>query len=86
MFYNHYIFYWLSSPLLDCQILFLCLPFFFIVGVGFEFKALHLQSRFSTTWASLPFHFALIILEIGCCELFAWLASNYDPPDLSLPK
>jgi hypothetical protein len=52
------------------------LSFFFVVGLGLEFRALGLQSRCSATSATPSVHFALIILEIGFCELFAWLASN----------
>jgi hypothetical protein len=39
--------------------------FFFLVGLGFEFRALHLQSRCSIAWAMPPVHFALVILEMG---------------------
>jgi hypothetical protein len=47
--------------------------FFFLVGLGVEFRASHLQSRHCTTWATLPpLHFALVILEMGILELFAW--------------
>jgi hypothetical protein len=31
------------------------------------------------------FQFALVILEMGSCDVFAWLALNHDPLDLSLP-
>jgi hypothetical protein len=41
------------------------------VGLGFEVRALCLQSRCSTAWATPPFHFALV-LELGSCKLFAW--------------
>jgi hypothetical protein len=37
------------------------LHFYFLVGQGFEFWALCMQSRFSTTWATLPVFFAVII-------------------------
>jgi hypothetical protein len=37
----------------------------FFVGWGFELRALHLQSRHSTTLATPPVHFALVILEMG---------------------
>jgi hypothetical protein len=37
----------------------------FLVGLGFELRALHLQSRSSTAWATPLVHFALVILEIG---------------------
>jgi hypothetical protein len=45
--------------------------FFFPMGQGFELRASHLQSRHSTTWATLPVHFALVILEMGSWKLFA---------------
>jgi hypothetical protein len=32
----------------------------------------------------LQFIIALVILEMESCKLFGRLASNYDPPDLSL--
>jgi hypothetical protein len=36
-------------------------------GMGLEFKprALNLQSRSSTTWATTPVLFALVVLEMG---------------------
>jgi hypothetical protein len=40
------------------------------VGLGFELRALSLQSRHSTAWATPPVHFALVILKMGSCELF----------------
>jgi hypothetical protein len=49
----------------------MCFCFFFLsfsfllVGLGFELRALHLQSRCSTAWATPPVHFALVILEMG---------------------
>jgi hypothetical protein len=39
--------------------------FFFLVGLGFELSASHLQSRWSTTWATALVHFALVIFEDG---------------------
>jgi hypothetical protein len=39
---------------------------------GFELRALKMQSRWSTTWAKPPVYFALVILEMGYCELLAW--------------
>jgi hypothetical protein len=53
-------------------------------GTGVWLQASHLEMRYSTSWATLPVHFALLILEIGSNELFAQLALNCDPPDLSL--
>jgi hypothetical protein len=56
----------------------------FFVGLGFELKALHLQSRHSLAWAMPPVPFALVILEMGD-KLFAWAglktwSSRYQPP------
>jgi hypothetical protein len=41
----------------------------FYVGLGFELRVSHLQCRCSTAWATPPVYFALVILEIGSCEL-----------------
>jgi hypothetical protein len=51
----------------------------------FELRSSHLHSRPSTTWATPPVHFALVILEIGSHELFAWAgleprSSQSQPP------
>jgi hypothetical protein len=43
-----------------------------LLGLVFELRALHFQSRFSTTWAIFPVHFALVILEKGFW-LLGWL-------------
>jgi hypothetical protein len=53
---------------------FLFLSCFFFVGLGFEFRALHLQSRcmLSPLEPQLQSIFALVILEMGCRKLFAW--------------
>jgi hypothetical protein len=37
----------------------------FFVGLEFEFRALGLQSKRSTAWATPPVHFALVVLEMG---------------------
>jgi hypothetical protein len=42
-----------------------------LMELGFELRALCLQSRYSITWATPPVHFALVILEMESCELFA---------------
>jgi hypothetical protein len=42
-----------------------------MVGVGFEFRASHLQSRSSTALATPLAHFALVILEMGFHQRFA---------------
>jgi hypothetical protein len=39
-----------------------------------------------TGWATPPVHFAVIILKIGLTNYFPRLASNLDPPYLSLPN
>jgi hypothetical protein len=44
---------------------------FFLVGLGFELKALNLQSRHSTAQAITLLHFAIVILEMGSYKLFA---------------
>jgi hypothetical protein len=41
-----------------------------LVGLGFELRAFHLQSRCSITVVSPPVYFALVILEMGSPELF----------------
>jgi hypothetical protein len=41
------------------------------MGLGFEFRASCLQRRLFTIWATLPVHFAMVILEMGSHELFA---------------
>jgi hypothetical protein len=43
--------------------------FFFLAVLGFELRSLCLQSRSSTTWSTLPVHFALVILEMEPHEL-----------------
>jgi hypothetical protein len=42
------------------------------MGLGFELKASHLQSRCFTALATLTIHFVLDVLKIGSHELFAW--------------
>jgi hypothetical protein len=59
---------------------------FFLVGLGFELRALHLQSRCFVTSATPPVYFALAILEMGVSNYLPKLASNLDPPHLSLPS
>jgi hypothetical protein len=39
--------------------------FFFLVRLGFERRALYLQSRHFMAWATTPVHFALVILHMG---------------------
>jgi hypothetical protein len=75
MWFNH------SSRLLATN-MFVCL---FVVGLGFELRALHLQSRGSTTSDTTSVHFALVIRKMGSPELFAWADTDLDL-DLSLPR
>jgi hypothetical protein len=42
---------------------------FYFVVLGIEFRALHSQSRCSTTWATPTPLFVLVMLEIGSCFL-----------------
>jgi hypothetical protein len=51
-------------------------------GTGVWTQGFVLVSRYSTTWAILPVHFALVVLEIGSRALFAGLAWNLSPPIL----
>jgi hypothetical protein len=47
--------------------------FFLFGGTGVELRAwYYLQIRRSLTWATPPVHFALVILEEGSKEVFAW--------------
>jgi hypothetical protein len=74
---------------LDRVSLFLSMPdcfFVFLVELGYELKASHLQSWCCTTWATPPVHFVLFILEMGSHEIFAWAALNHDLPYLSFPN
>jgi hypothetical protein len=63
--------------------LYLIMYFFFFWCIWIWTQGL--QSRCSITWAAPPVHFALVILEMESCELFAWAVSNLEPPDLSIP-
>jgi hypothetical protein len=58
--------------------------FFLLLGLGFEFRALGLQSRCPI--ATPPVHFPVVILEMGSHFVPRGLAWNHHPPDLSLPK
>jgi hypothetical protein len=50
---------------------------FILVGLGFELRALYLQSLLSTTWGTRPVHIALVILELVSLKLFAW--ASFEP-------
>jgi hypothetical protein len=54
---------------------------FFLVALGFEFRALHLLSRCSIACAMLPALFALVTLEKGS-HFFAQANLYYDAPIL----
>jgi hypothetical protein len=61
-------------------LLFLCFCLV-LVGLGFELRALSLQSRCFTTWATPPVHFALVILEMGVLSTScpSWLQTTILP-------
>jgi hypothetical protein len=61
-------------------------PLYILVGLGFEFRSLHLQSRCSTVWATPPVYIALVILGWDLVNYLLGLASNLDPLVLSLPS
>jgi hypothetical protein len=52
--------------------------FFFVVGLGFELRPLHLQSRHSTSWNTPPDYFAVVIWRMGSCKLLAY--AGLEPP------
>jgi hypothetical protein len=60
--------------------------FFFLVGLGFELRALHLQSKCSV----LETHFQTILLWLfwrwDLANYLPGLALNLDPPCISLPS
>jgi hypothetical protein len=61
--------------------------FVFSVGLCFGLRTKCLQSRHSTPWATLPVHFALVILEGGgLTNYLPGLSLNLDPPNFSLPS
>jgi hypothetical protein len=45
---------------------------FFFVNLEFDLRALCLQSRRFTTWATLPVGFVPVILKMESWELFVW--------------
>jgi hypothetical protein len=55
--------------------------FFFLVGLGFELRALCLQRR-----AMPPVHFVLVNFRDRYKNYLLGLASNHDSPDLGLPR
>jgi hypothetical protein len=57
---------------------------YLFMGLGFELRALWLQSRSSTAWATPLVHFALASLEMGFLQEYAWgslklWSSQYQP-------
>jgi hypothetical protein len=50
---------------------FLFLTYFFHMRLGCELRASCLQNKCFTAWATIPVHFALIIMVMGSCELFS---------------
>jgi hypothetical protein len=57
----------LYHPVLMDELLLLQRSFLFFGGTGIELRTLHLQS----SWVTPPVHFAVVILEMGSCEVFA---------------
>jgi hypothetical protein len=63
--------------------MFVCLFVFFLVGLGFEVRALAKQALYCLSHAQV--RFALVIFEMGSCKLFAWAGlkpqlSQFQPP------
>jgi hypothetical protein len=90
--------WWLTHPLLSSlpidlffsrefvsswHYMHICIKGFFWWNWGLN-SGLHTCKAGTTAWATPPFHFVLVILEMGSLELFARLASNFDPSDPSL--
>jgi hypothetical protein len=67
------------------------LSFSFLVGLSFQLRASHLQSRCSATWVTPLVYFAVVILEMRSCELFAQAGLElpslwaHPPKQLGLP-
>jgi hypothetical protein len=59
--------------------------FLFRLGLGFELRALRLQSRHSTSWATPPVHFGYFGVG-GLSNYLYRLPLNCGPPNLSLPS
>jgi hypothetical protein len=59
--------------------------FLFLGGLVFEPRPYYLQIRHSMTQAKPPVHYALVILEMGVCELFSWARWEWRS-NLSLPS
>jgi hypothetical protein len=57
-----------------------------LVGLGFELRALSLQSRYLTTGGTLQSIFALVILQKGSLKLFAQVGLESQSSDLILPS
>jgi hypothetical protein len=56
------------------------------VGVEFELRASHLQSKHSTSWVTPPVYFGLVILEMGSHELFPWAGLESRSSQFQSPK
>jgi hypothetical protein len=57
----------------------------FLVGLGFELRTSHLQSKCKARWPHLQFIYS-VILEVGFLELFARADLQPNPLNLSLPS
>jgi hypothetical protein len=68
-----------NLKILLSDITFFLFLFWLVCTHGFELANQELYCLSHT-----PGHFALVILEMRSRELFFWLASSFDPPNLSL--
>jgi hypothetical protein len=83
--------FWVSFSLLIILLSLTSLCFFysqshFFLLLLLQLRALCSQSRYSTIWATPPIHFSLVNLEMGLANYLLRLASNHNPPNLSLPS
>jgi hypothetical protein len=58
--------------------------FFCLVGLGFELRASHLQSRHSIAWATPPSILLWLFWRWGLANYLPGLAWHYNSPDVSL--
>jgi hypothetical protein len=79
-----YIEYWIYIYIYIIYIYIYIYIFFFLVVLGFEFRALHLLGRCSINWATLPALFCDGVFQAGLRNYLPGLALNHDPPDFCL--
>jgi hypothetical protein len=61
----------------NCHSFFVFGFFFFFFFFWWDSEYVRAKQPCSTTWATPPVDFALVILEMGSCELFAW--ADFEP-------